>query len=80
MKIAQRSVLKVEKDGKLVELYVDSDLPLGLLFDALMEMKGYCVERMSAAHAEESEEAERQMEAKAPPAEIQEKPLEPGVE
>tara|TARA_R110002126_G_scaffold243731_1_gene387135 strand:+ start:33 stop:266 length:234 start_codon:yes stop_codon:yes gene_type:complete len=61
MKIAQKSYLEVEKDGKLVQLVVDADMPLGLIFDALMELKGYAVERMTAAHAEEAAEAERQM-------------------
>jgi hypothetical protein len=61
MKIFQKSYIEVEKDGKLVQLVVPSDLSLGLIFDALMELKGYVCERMVSAHKEEAEEAERQM-------------------
>ena len=61
MKIVNKTYLEVEKDGKLVQLVVDADMPLGLIFDALMELKSYAVGRMTAAHAEEAAEAERQM-------------------
>jgi hypothetical protein len=61
MEIKSKTYLEVEKDGKLVQLVVNADLSLGLIFDALMELKGYVVERMTAAHAEEAEEAARQM-------------------
>jgi len=61
MEIKQKSYIEVEKDGKLVQIVVDADTPLGLIFDALMEAKSWVVQRMTAAHAEEAAEAERQM-------------------
>ena len=70
MKISQKSYLEIEKDGKMVQLVVPSDLSLGLIFDALMELKGYIVDRMSAAHQEEQAEAERQMGVEEPPLEV----------
>ena len=61
MKIVQKTYLEVEKDGKIVQLVVDSDMPLGLIFDALMELKGYAVERMAQAHQSEQAEADIKM-------------------
>lgn len=61
MKFVQKTYLEVEKDGKLVQLVVDADMPLGLIFDALMELKGYAVERMARAHEVERAEAEEKM-------------------
>ena len=58
MEFNQKTHLEVEKGGKKVELFVDNDMPLGLLFDALMELKGYCVDRMQKAHQQEEEHAE----------------------
>lgn len=51
--LSQRSVLKVEIQEKVYELYCDSDSPLGSLHDALMQMKGWAVERMVSAQKEE---------------------------
>lgn len=61
MKLENRTFIEVEKDGKLAQLVVPNDMPLGLLFDAVMEMKGYIVERMAKVHKEEQEEAEEKM-------------------
>ena len=61
MEIKQKTYIDVEKDGKLVSLVVDSDLSLGLIFDSVMEIKAWIVQKMSTAHAEEMEEAERMM-------------------
>lgn len=61
MEIKQKTYIETEKDGKLVQLVVTSDMPLGALFDALMELKGYVVERMVKAQKEEEEEAKKQM-------------------
>lgn len=61
MDIVQKTYLQIEKDGKLIQLVVDGDMPLGAIFDALMEFKSYAVQRMTSAHAEEQEEADRQM-------------------
>lgn len=61
MIIQQHTKLKVEKDGKDIVLDVSPDTPLGLIFDALMELKGYIVERMVSSQKEEEAEAEKQM-------------------
>lgn len=61
MKQSQVVILEVEKGGKSFKLMIDGDTPLGLLHDALMEMKGCCVDRMIQAQKEEEEYA-RQME------------------
>ncbi len=51
--LKQNSVLEIKIQDKSYELYCDSDSPLGSLHDALMQMKGWCVERMVAAQKEE---------------------------
>lgn len=61
MNIKQKTYLEVEKDGKIVQLVVDADLTMGLIFDALMELKGYCCDRMLQAHQQEMQEAEEKM-------------------
>jgi hypothetical protein len=61
MNIVQKTSLQVEKDGKIIELMVPADMPLGLLFDALMELKGYVVTRMTVSHESEAEEAAKMM-------------------
>lgn len=61
MKIEQHTKLKIEKDGKDIVLDVAPDTPLGLIFDALMELKGYIVERMVTSQKQEEAEAEEQM-------------------
>jgi hypothetical protein len=62
MKHKQNSVLDVEIEGKSYQLFCDSDSPLGSLHDALMQMKGWCVERMVAAQKEEQAIADQQKE------------------
>lgn len=61
MNIVQHTKLKVEKDNKEIVLDVAPDMPLGLIFDALMELKGYIVERMVAVQKEEEQAAEKQI-------------------
>ena len=61
MNIVQKNYINVEKEGKQIQLVVDADTPLGAIFDAFMELKGFCCDKMIAAHAEETAEAERQM-------------------
>lgn len=57
--IKQKSVIEVEVAGKMFQLYCDNDSPLGSLHDALMQMKGWCVEKMQEAHKQEHEMAEK---------------------
>lgn len=61
MNIYQNTFMEVEKDGKKVQVIIPPDMPAGLLFDALMEFKGYCVQRMQEAHAAEQEEADEKI-------------------
>ena len=61
MELKQKTYLEVEKGGKLVQVVVDQDMPLGLLFDALMEFKGFAVEKMAIAHKQEEAEADKKM-------------------
>lgn len=56
--LKQKSLLEVEIEGKKYQLICDSDSPLGCLHDALMQMKGWCVERMVSAQKEEEQIAE----------------------
>jgi hypothetical protein len=57
--LKQKSHLEVEIAGKQYSLICDSDSPLGCLHDALMQMKGWCVERMIANQKEEEKIAEQ---------------------
>ncbi len=61
MEIKQKTYMNVEKDNKLLQVVIDPDMPLGLIFDALMELKGYVIERMAQSHKEEEAEADKQM-------------------
>jgi hypothetical protein len=56
--IKQKTVLEVVIGERSYELYCRADSPLGELHDALMQMKGYCVDRMIAAHDDEKKIAE----------------------
>lgn len=49
-------------EGK-VTLNCDVDTPLGVMHDALMELKGWTVDRMIAAQKEEAEAARRALES-----------------
>ncbi len=51
--LKQKSNLCVEIAGKKYELSCDTDSPLGCLHDALMQMKGWCVDRIISAQKEE---------------------------
>ncbi len=55
--IKQKTVLEVKINERVYELFCASDSPLGELHDALMQMKGYCVDRMVSAHHEEQKVA-----------------------
>lgn len=60
----QKSVSEVEKNGHKVVLICDSDTPLGILHDVLMELKGYTVERMLQAQKQEEEISKKMQEEK----------------
>lgn len=56
--LKQKSVLEVTIENKTYSLICESDSPLGSLHDALMQMKGWTVDRMIAAQKEEQKIAE----------------------
>jgi hypothetical protein len=60
--IKQVTILEEKIGDRVYQLSCGSDSPLGELHDALMLMKGYCVERMVAAQKEEQENADRMKE------------------
>ena len=45
-------------NGEEISFSCSNGVALGVLHDFLMEMKGWCVERMIAAHKEEEKQAE----------------------
>lgn len=61
MELKQKTILEVEIEGRAYQLECPIDAPLGQLHDALMQMKGYCVERMVQAQKEEQEVAAEKM-------------------
>lgn len=61
MEIQSKTYLVVEKGDQKFQLVLNSDAPLGLVFDALMEMKGFVVDKMVASQKEEEKEAEEKM-------------------
>ena len=61
MDIQNKTYLSVEKGGKVVQVVLDQDMPLGLLFDALMELKGFAVDRMVESQKAEQAEAEKKL-------------------
>lgn len=52
------AVLELVIGERSYQLQCHSNSPLGELHDALMQMKGYVVERMQKAHAEEHQISE----------------------
>lgn len=58
--LTQRSVIKIEIQKKVYEFHCDSDSPLGSVHDALMQMKGWCLEKMLAAHQHEQEKPDEE--------------------
>lgn len=58
--LKQSSILSVVIDDKSYQLICDSDSPLGSLHDALMQMKGWSVDRMIKAQKEEQAFADEQ--------------------
>ena len=61
MDIQNKTYLSVEKGSKKVIIELDQDMPLGLLFDALMELKGFAVDRMVESQKAEQAEAEKKL-------------------
>lgn len=60
--IKQKTIIEVKIGDRIYELSCNGDSPLGELHDALMQMKGFCVERMVQAQKEEQEAADKHME------------------
>ena len=68
--LKMKSMLEVEIAGNTYQLYCNTDSPLGNLHDALMQMKGWAVDRMVKAQKEEQEAADAQI--KEEPEEVKE--------
>ena len=59
--IKQKTLFEVVIGERMYQLYCSSNSPLGEVHDALMQMKGYVVDRMVKAHEEEKKKAQEQM-------------------
>lgn len=53
--IKNRVLFEEKVNERIYQFYCDADSPLGELHDVLMKWKGYTVERMQSAQAEEQE-------------------------
>ena len=58
--IKQKTIIEVKICDRIYELSCSGDSPLGELHDALMQMKGFCVERMVQAQKEEQAVSDHQ--------------------
>ena len=47
--IKNQTVLEVKKGERIYQLSLSSERPLGELFDVLMEMRGFVIERLQEA-------------------------------
>ena len=47
--IKNQTVLEVKKGERIYQLSLSSESPLGELFDVLMEMRGFVIERLQEA-------------------------------
>jgi len=61
MEIQSKTHLVTEKGDQTFQLVMSSQAPLGLCFDALMEFKGFVVDKMVASQADEEKEASEKM-------------------
>lgn len=61
MMIKKKTIIEVNRGDRVYELFCPDQTILGELHDVLMEMKGYCVERMVAAQKEEQTIADELM-------------------
>lgn len=59
----QKSMQSFESACGKAKIYVESDMPIGVFHDFLMQMKGAMVDRMVAAHKEEVGVLEAQKQA-----------------
>lgn len=61
MELRPKTHIVVEQGGKTFEFVCDNDAPLGLLFDVLMQIKAYAIDRMVTNQKQEEQEAEEKM-------------------
>jgi len=54
----QKPVTQFTSDCERAKIYVDNDMPIGVFHDFLMSIKGLMVDRMVAAHQEQTAQAE----------------------
>lgn len=60
--LKQKAVLEYEINQRIYQLTCPADSPLGELHDALMQMKGYCVDKMIENQRAEDAAAKQQLE------------------
>jgi len=53
IEVKQISRIRYQKDGKIIDLYCENDCALGDIHDALMQQKGWVIDRMTKIHQEE---------------------------
>jgi len=61
--IKQQTILEVAIAERVYQLVLPAEAPIGEIHDALLQMKGYMVDRMIAAQREEQMIADSQKEA-----------------
>ncbi len=64
--LKQKSIFEIVIADKTYNFSCDNDSPLGCVHDALMQMKGWVVDRMIAAQKEEMAASEAQKAAEKP--------------
>lgn len=58
----KKMIAQVEKGNQKIQVHCDPQCPLGVLHDALMEIKGFVVESMVKAQKEEEDVTKKQKE------------------
>jgi len=58
--IKRQTVLEVKVEGRVYSLVLDGDSPLGEAHDAVMQIKGFLVERMVQEYEAEKQASEKQ--------------------
>jgi len=58
----QKPVTQFSSECQKARIYVENDMPIGVFHDFLMVIKGLMVDRMLAAHQEQTAQAKASME------------------
>lgn len=76
----QQQVTEFRSECGRAKIYVQNDMPIGEFHDFLMAIKGLMVDRMVAAHQEQTKQAEEAMKMPKHESELSEKKVEEVVE